>query len=89
MRICTSRCASVFPSQIEHKSLSLGEVLDGDRMAKSLYKIKFKENLDRTVLCKLKLSALEAEQLKEAIEDSYYFEFVADGKDCDRYRMIH
>jgi transmembrane 9 superfamily protein 1 len=30
------------PSKVEHKSLTLGEVLDGDRMAKSMYVIKFK-----------------------------------------------
>ena len=28
--------------QIEHKPLTLGEVLDGDRMAKSQYELKFK-----------------------------------------------
>jgi len=28
--------------QIEHKSLTLGEVLDGDRMALSQYELKFK-----------------------------------------------
>lgn len=28
--------------QIEHKSLTLGEVLDGDRMAVSMYEINFK-----------------------------------------------
>ena len=47
-------------------------------MAKSLYKIKFKENLDQTTLCSLKLTEKDVEELKEAIEDSYYFEFVAD-----------
>ena len=31
-----------FPLQIEHKPLTLGEVLDGDRMAKSQYELKFK-----------------------------------------------
>ncbi|KAJ8321887.1 hypothetical protein KUTeg_000358 [Tegillarca granosa] len=30
------------PEKIEHKSLTLGEVLDGDRMALSLYDINFK-----------------------------------------------
>ena len=29
-------------TQIEHKSLTLGEVLDGDRMALSQYELKFK-----------------------------------------------
>lgn len=31
-----------FDFQIEHKSLTLGEVLDGDRMAVGLYEINFK-----------------------------------------------
>ena len=31
----------IFLFQIEHKSLTLGEVLDGDRMALSLYDIRF------------------------------------------------
>lgn len=43
-------------SQVHHKSLSLGEVLDGDRMAESLYHIQFKENADKKTLCKLTLS---------------------------------
>lgn len=64
--------------QIEHKSLSLGEVLDGDRMAKSLYKLKFLENLHRTNLCNLKLERKDIEHLTEAIEDQYYFEFIID-----------
>lgn len=42
--------------QVHHKSLSLGEVLDGDRMAESLYHIQFKENAEKKTLCKLTLS---------------------------------
>lgn len=41
-----SECKAIYfvcvYSQIEHKSLTLGEVLDGDRMAVSLYEINFK-----------------------------------------------
>lgn len=44
------------PSQIRHKSLTLGEVLDGDRMAESLYKISFRVNIEREPLCELKLA---------------------------------
>ena len=33
--------------QVEHKSLTLGEVLDGDRMAMSLYEIHFKSESPR------------------------------------------
>ncbi|XP_064416458.1 transmembrane 9 superfamily member 1 [Latimeria chalumnae] len=66
------------PMEIRHKSLSLGEVLDGDRMAESLYEIKFRENAEQKTLCELKLSRYEVEKLKEAIEELYYFEFVLD-----------
>ncbi|XP_023930008.1 transmembrane 9 superfamily member 1-like [Lingula anatina] len=68
------------PQKIEHKSLSLGEVLDGDRMAKSLYDIRFKKNISPAQeLCKTTLSEADLAQLKEAIEDLYYFEFVLDN----------
>ncbi|XP_057366234.1 transmembrane 9 superfamily member 1-like isoform X1 [Daphnia carinata] len=66
------------PEKIEHRSLSLGEVLDGDRMAKSLYKLKFKMDLEKKTLCTLNLKKKELEKLSEAIEDQYYFEFVVD-----------
>jgi hypothetical protein len=33
---------SYFEIKIEHRSLTLGEVLDGDRMALSMYKVQFK-----------------------------------------------
>ena len=51
-------------------------MLDGDRMAKSLYYIKFATNVDLTTLCTVKLSEKELENLELAIEDLYYFEFV-------------
>lgn len=42
--------------QIHHKSLTLGEVLDGDRMAESLYHIPFRENVERKTVCQLILT---------------------------------
>ena len=47
-------------------------------MAKSLYKLQFKENVDKKKLCTLQLEKKEVEKLSEAIEDQYYFEFVVD-----------
>lgn len=44
------------PEKIRHKSLTLGEVLDGDRMAESMYEIRFRENADKKVLCEMKLT---------------------------------
>lgn len=47
-------------------------------MAKSLYKLKFREDLEHTNLCTLSLEPKDVEKLEEAIEDQYYFEFVVD-----------
>ncbi|XP_072306685.1 transmembrane 9 superfamily member 1 [Eucyclogobius newberryi] len=66
------------PEKVHHKSLSLGEVLDGDRMAESLYHIQFRENVEKKMLCQLSLSEQQVDQLREAIEELYYFEFVLD-----------
>lgn len=49
----------LFLAQVRHKALSLGEVLDGDRMAESLYNIHFRENTERQTLCQLTLSEKE------------------------------
>ncbi len=46
-------------------------------MAKSLYKIKFRENVDTASLCTVELKEDDITRLQSAIEDLYYFEFVA------------
>ncbi|XP_030254629.1 transmembrane 9 superfamily member 1-like isoform X1 [Sparus aurata] len=66
------------PEKVHHKSLSLGEVLDGDRMAESLYHIRFRENVEKKTLCQLTLSEKQVDELREAIEELFYFEFVLD-----------
>lgn len=66
------------PEKIEHKSLTLGEVLDGDRMAYSLYSIKFQQNEENKKLCTVSLGKDELEKMREAVEELYYFEMVAD-----------
>lgn len=58
--------------------MTLGEVLDGDRMAKSMYGIQFRENVEMAKLCSVQLNQEDVNKLKNAIEDLYYFEFVAD-----------
>ncbi|KAF2350841.1 Nonaspanin (TM9SF) [Trinorchestia longiramus] len=66
------------PKIIEHKGLTLGEVLDGDRMAKSIYNVNFGVEVTDEVLCRLTLSDAEVMQLADAIEENYYYEFVVD-----------
>ncbi|XP_072042400.1 transmembrane 9 superfamily member 1-like [Amphiura filiformis] len=66
------------PDKVETRSLTLGEILDGDRMAVSLYDVNFGQQVDNKELCTMKLTTDYIEQLKEAIEDLYYFEFVVE-----------
>jgi transmembrane 9 superfamily protein 1 len=67
------------PTQIKPKTLTLGEVLDGDRMALSMYELNFKQDVTDKKLCTYKLSTDdEIHKLRDAIEDLYYFEFVID-----------
>ncbi|KAK7881602.1 hypothetical protein WMY93_030011 [Mugilogobius chulae] len=47
-------------------------------MAESLYHIQFRENVEKKMLCQLSLSEQQVDQLREAIEELYYFEFVLD-----------
>ena len=46
-------------------------------MARSMYKIKFRENVDTASLCTVELKDDDIIRLQSAIEDLYYFEFVA------------
>ncbi|XP_046864123.1 transmembrane 9 superfamily member 1-like [Xenia sp. Carnegie-2017] len=66
------------PEKIEQRSLTLGEVLKGDRMAESIYEIHFKKSFSNKQVCSRRLSSADLRQLRNAIEDHYYFEFVLD-----------
>ena len=52
------------PDKIQHKSLTLGEVLDGDRMAYSMYEINFLKDVENKLLCTVHLEEKELQQLK-------------------------
>ena len=66
---------------MKHASLTLGEVLAGDRKAVSDYSIGFKESFDERTLCSVELDQEAMDTLREAIEDLYYFEFVFGEKE--------
>ena len=72
------------PDEIKHRPLTLGEVLDGDRMAYSLYDIRFKKNEAKKTLCQVTLETEDIEKLKQAIRELYYFEF-----NIDNLRKFH
>ena len=75
----------LFISKVEHRSLTLGEVLDGDRMAVSMYEIHFNVSSPHNELCTRELSNDDIEKLQLAIEDLYYFEFIF-GEERERER---
>jgi len=45
-------------------------------MAVSMYNISFKETFKLKTLCTIELEEKDISQLKHAIEDLYYFEFI-------------
>ncbi|VDD92250.1 unnamed protein product [Enterobius vermicularis] len=65
--------------QVVHKSLSLGQVLEGDRMAESAYNITVMKNVTKASLCgSYSLEQAEVTRLRSAVEEEFYFEFIID-----------
>lgn len=63
------------PENIVHKSLTLGQVMEGDRMAESSFVIKFGQNTSKTTLCgRRNVTRTEIRHLVSAIERDYFFE---------------
>ncbi|KNA04045.1 hypothetical protein SOVF_203280 [Spinacia oleracea] len=61
-----------------HRWGGLGEVLGGNELIDSQIDIKFGKNTDKTTICELELDPTKAKQFKDAIENSYWFEFFID-----------
>ncbi|KAJ6927993.1 transmembrane 9 superfamily member 1 [Populus alba x Populus x berolinensis] len=61
-----------------HKWGGLGEVLGGNELIDSQIDLKFAKNVDKAVICKLELDEAKVKQFKDAIENSYWFEFFID-----------
>ncbi|KAE8686757.1 Transmembrane 9 superfamily member 3 [Hibiscus syriacus] len=61
-----------------HKWGGLGEVLGGNELIDSEIDIKFQKNVDKSTICQLELDEVKVRQFKDAIENSYWFEFFVD-----------
>ncbi|KAA8546284.1 hypothetical protein F0562_002977 [Nyssa sinensis] len=66
------------PGNGTHKWGGLGEVLGGNELIDSQINIKFNKNVDKSTICELELDATKVKQLKDAIDNSYWFEFFID-----------
>ncbi|UPQ97787.1 nonaspanin [Chloropicon primus] len=62
----------------KEKLLYLGEVLEGDRLVNTPFKIGFKEDKPDEKLCSQEISAEQHKLLKHAIENDYYFQMFFD-----------
>ncbi|KAK8622276.1 hypothetical protein V6N13_117199 [Hibiscus sabdariffa] len=58
-----------------HKWGGLGEVLGGNELIDSQIDMKFQKDVDKAVICQLELDEAKVKQFKDAIENSYWFEF--------------
>ncbi|MFQ6649232.1 hypothetical protein Gotur_022392 [Gossypium turneri] len=58
-----------------HKWGGLGEVLGGNELIDSQIDIKFQKNVEKSTICQLELDEAKVREFKDAIENSYWFEF--------------
>ncbi|KAL8155886.1 hypothetical protein AgCh_001076 [Apium graveolens] len=66
------------PGEAGHKWGGLGEVLGGNELINSQIDIKYQKNVNKGTICELELDEDKVKQFKEAIENSYWFEFFMD-----------
>ncbi|XP_071835822.1 transmembrane 9 superfamily member 4-like isoform X2 [Apostichopus japonicus] len=66
--------------EIEHRLENLGEVLRGDRIVNTLYKIQMKAGIECQRLCEpLKLDGKSTSKLIQRIKEEYYVHLIADN----------
>jgi hypothetical protein len=66
------------PKTKDNKPLTLGEVVDGNRMIATQYDVAFRADKDKTTLCKRKLSSDDLVAFRKAVSKDYYFQFLFD-----------
>ncbi|XP_060216919.1 transmembrane 9 superfamily member 1-like isoform X2 [Lycium barbarum] len=66
------------PAHADHKRGGLGESLGGNDLIDSQIDIKFKRDVEKRSICKLKLDASKIAKFKYAIDNWYWFEFFMD-----------
>lgn len=66
------------PKTKDNKPLTLGEVVDGNRMIATQYDVSFRVDKEKMSLCKRKLSSDDLAAFRKAVSKDYYFQFVFD-----------
>jgi hypothetical protein len=66
------------PKEKDNKLLTLGEVVDGNRMVATPYELSFKKDKQRTTLCSKTISGDDLDAFRKAVSKDYYFQFLYD-----------
>ncbi|KAL0460056.1 UNVERIFIED_CONTAM: Transmembrane 9 superfamily member 5 [Sesamum latifolium] len=66
------------PDQVLEEKESLGEVLNGDRLANALYELEFAVNKTGAALCQQKLNSGEIAKFRHAITYNFYYQMYYD-----------
>merc|ERR1711871_1124734 len=66
------------PKSVVYEEADLGQMLRGDRLANSLYDLKFKEQRNKIVICHKQLDLQQQKSFRAAIDEDYYFEMAVD-----------
>ncbi|KAJ1908765.1 hypothetical protein IWQ60_011539 [Tieghemiomyces parasiticus] len=67
------------PTVPDHVWLNLGEILRGDRIARSDYELHMNRNQTCRVLCRRTITTEQAEQAKDLIRKDYHAEWILDN----------
>jgi len=66
------------PPELKYMGQDIGQMLRGDRFVNTLYEVSFKSNTKNRLLCRATLSPGDIKKLRQAIDQDYYFELIAD-----------
>lgn len=66
------------PQNVVYEEADLGQILRGDRLANSMYDLRFKEPKNKVVICHHSLDLEQQKRFRKAIDEDYYFEMVVD-----------
>ncbi|KAJ9554346.1 hypothetical protein OSB04_018391 [Centaurea solstitialis] len=66
------------PDTVKEKKLTLGEMLNGDRLVSTPYKLEFLVNKDSEVLCNKTLSKTDVSRFRSVIAKDYYMQLYYD-----------
>ncbi|GFQ02958.1 transmembrane 9 superfamily member 5 [Phtheirospermum japonicum] len=68
----------IIPDQVVDKKESLGEVLNGDRLANALHDLEFAVNKTGVVLCQQNLNRGDVAKFRDAITNDFYYQMYYD-----------